>query len=764
MKSSPNTADRFAQVQRWLLAAAVALVVAQVVLPADSTAVLAGAGLPFVMFWLALAAAWAVCLLGSRGGEIRFGWVDGCVALLVLWHTLSGLIAAGVFGETGQHAPRPAWNMTWQWVSFGVAFLLLRQLLSDARARRALLVVMVGMAVTQAAYGLWQMGWEIPEWKRQFEQSPEQTLREAGIANVDDPVTRSQFSSRLKTLGPHGTFALSNSFAGMLVAWIVLSLSIIHWRGSSGRVIGVRNGILAIAVLCLGVCLIGTGSRTAILACLIGGAATFLLQPRSAISGKRKLAVAGLLAVGAAAGYAVAGERIDNAFRSLQFRFEYWQATWGMIADHPLFGCGPGNFRDYYTGYMLPQASETIADPHSWIFEIWATAGTPAVLAMVAALAIFFGKVLCTAGLESSAPPEEKKAPSDVSGKKKRRKQEAPVVVNATRGFVLLGGLFGMVVAVVVAMVLVPLLQQNTDSIFMVALTGSLILGGLFALLKNWIDEGRIVLAAVAGAVLALVVNLLAAGGISTPGVAINLWVLLAIGLCEMEQGSAARTLGRPAAAGVLAVAAFATLACHQTAYGPVLSTSAAMASGYYSSDVEQHEDAAQRDPWDARPRQMLAMDWLALSWQKDAFDPEGFAKFKIADVQQRRLDPHSWQSHKMSGDWYLFAYRTTDNVEHLAQAVSRYRRAFELFPADALLAAHLAWSLHLAGDKDEAAAMAERAMLLDEGMLHGDRKLVNRGPHWGDPDARRPIRELMKSLYPHRDTAIDAGTAAPSN
>ena len=60
-----------------------------------------------------------------------------------------------------------------------------------------------------------------------------------------------------------------------------------------------------------------------------------------------------------------------------------------MIAEHPLGGCGPGNFQDAYTAYKLPEASEEVADPHNFLLEVWATAGTPAMLALVALLASF---------------------------------------------------------------------------------------------------------------------------------------------------------------------------------------------------------------------------------------------------------------------------------------------------------------------------------------------------------------------------------------
>ena len=60
-----------------------------------------------------------------------------------------------------------------------------------------------------------------------------------------------------------------------------------------------------------------------------------------------------------------------------------------MIAAHPWLGCGPGNFQEAYTLYKLPEASEEIADPHNFLLEVWATAGTPAAVGLLAVLGCF---------------------------------------------------------------------------------------------------------------------------------------------------------------------------------------------------------------------------------------------------------------------------------------------------------------------------------------------------------------------------------------
>ena len=51
-------------------------------------------------------------------------------------------------------------------------------------------------------------------------------------------------------------------------------------------------------------------------------------------------------------------------------------------------GVGPGNFGDHYTRFKLPTASEEIADPHNGFLEVWATAGTPALVALVVTLGL----------------------------------------------------------------------------------------------------------------------------------------------------------------------------------------------------------------------------------------------------------------------------------------------------------------------------------------------------------------------------------------
>ena len=112
----------------------------------------------------------------------------------------------------------------------------------------------------------------------------------------------------------------------------------------------------------------------------------------------RRIALAAGVAVSlAVAAIVVSGgfdqQRLAGAGKSLGYRLEYWRSTLAMIGDHPWLGCGPGQFQDAYTQYKLPQASEEIRDPHNFVLEVWATAGSPAALALVVGLALFVYRV-----------------------------------------------------------------------------------------------------------------------------------------------------------------------------------------------------------------------------------------------------------------------------------------------------------------------------------------------------------------------------------
>ena len=79
---------------------------------------------------------------------------------------------------------------------------------------------------------------------------------------------------------------------------------------------------------------------------------------------------------------------VSEAPKSLSYRLQYWRGTAGILREHPILGAGPGNFRQHYLKYKLPESSEEIADPHNMLLDIWSSGG-------LIALAGFAGFVVC---------------------------------------------------------------------------------------------------------------------------------------------------------------------------------------------------------------------------------------------------------------------------------------------------------------------------------------------------------------------------------
>ena len=352
------------------------------------------------------------------------------------------------------------------------------------------------------------------------------------LAGVDPRGSMLAMENRL--LGsnePWSTFALANSLAGFLVGPLVVMLAL-GWEGlrcREGRV--GRAAALSLAVpptLVVLVCLILTKSRSAYIGLVV---ALMVLawrerrrvRPRTlalaALGGLSVLAV--LVAAGGATGQL---DRLvlTEATKSLRYRWEYWVGAWGVITEGPRTiwtGIGPGNFGDAYVHHKLPQASEEIKDPHNLVLEVWATAGAWAALALVAALALALWNLL---GSTASWGATGAGADNDIAG----ALLPAPKTPDPPRcvGWVLACAGSGWVLASLLG-------QLNPFVVF----DRWLILGFAWLLavafgLPLW--RGLSMDAAWLGAAaLAVIVNLLAAGGIGIPTVALALWTTIALGL-----------------------------------------------------------------------------------------------------------------------------------------------------------------------------------------------------------------------------------------
>lgn len=687
-------------VDRWrprILAALAALFAARPLFPSESAAS-QGDGLPVVMLWLALTVFWLMGVIGRRKFTVRFGWTDGAVAVLIGLYSLSALWAAW------EGNPRPAVNMLWEWIGFGVSFFLARQLITGRREARAMVAVMVAVAVSLAGLGLYQYFYELPATRAMYEKDPDRALRDAGLWFAPGSHEREMFEKRLESVEPLATFALTNSLAGYLAPWLVIAIGIGLGAGANERGNNRLRRWLAVAIVAapIAICLLLTKSRSAYLATLFG-----LLLAGVILPGRFRLnwrLFGAIAAVGAVLlGIAVAIGGLDRfvwseASKSLGYRLEYWQSTLHMIADHPLAGCGPGHFQHAYTAYKLPQASEEIADPHNFLLEVWATAGTPTALALLAVLGVFFGSVV----LANRREPDASSAASTAA------ETDSP-------GHVLAGGALGFLLSV-------PLgLMSSAPPGLAPVVIGLPLAVAVALLLLRWIHRGVLPPLLPAIGVLVLLVNLLAAGGIGLPGVAGSLWLLLAVGLVGTRPP---RDWTRRRGLVALAAGVGLLVACHASAHSPVTACQAALRMA--ARDPERAEtylyEAAAADPLSAEPWKQLANVALE-KWLKRP-DPETFQRFEQAAQEALAREPQAASAWLYYGDRYLEIFGKTGRPEDLQMARKMHQRAVKLYPNSAIGHAKLAATYRAAGQGTEFRQEAERALQLDAITPHLDKKL----------------------------------------
>ncbi len=722
-----------------------AVLVSTPLVPSESTAEL-GVGVNWIMVVLMLAAGWLAAVSLQGWEAVRWDAVDALAGLLVVLVAVSALVMGG-YG-----CARATINMAWQWIALGVFCLLARQCLRAAAAQRAATSVMIGLAVCLASVAYYQYFYSLPRTRAEFARNPEAMLREAGVDPAPGSPDRKLFEDRLNSTEPLGTFALANSLAGFLAPWLVVAagIGITAWAATGRTGLGhadppsavgqaselaKRAGRVALAaaaaVLVLGFCLLLTKSRSALLA--VGLGSGLLAASRWPV--RRWLTwriIAGAaLALGLLAAAVLAGAWDRLVFtetpKSLLYRFQYWQATAAMIADYPWFGCGPGNFQQYYTAYKLPEASESIADPHNLFFEVAATAGLPALLTFLVLLALvaWHGRRRHAFGAEHGGtdvqPPSGQQNPStlDVPGDLPPDASETRIQIRGLYLGALAGVAIGSWTGFVFGMSPEPVL-------FLLGLPAA---AATIAALHPWAKAGSMPSAVPAIALLVLTVNLLAAGGIGFAGVAPSWWLLLALVSSAASASPPVRRLGRIAASVLAATAGLLVLGAFLTMYSPVLRCRAkldeglALTRGQRLNEAEAaFLEATAADGYSAEPWTNLA--GLYHQAALDNRDADSLSRFELAVAQSLRRAAHSPGLYKQLGDWRLALFARWGERRHLNEALDAYAHWVRLYPNHALGHAQLAWCHHLAGNPTAAGGEATEALRLDSLNPHREKKL----------------------------------------
>ena len=694
-KTKPGVEPKGARVltkgMNLLPAAAASLLVARPLVTSDGAAG-EGDGAVFVMLWIVLAAGWLLGQLRQGKLSFRFGWTDTALMLLIVWYAVSALVAVA------EGSPRAAISPTWEWVGLGLSFVLVRQCFAAAWQARALVAAMIGLSVALAAVGLHQYYVTAPETRARYEEikdDPQAMLSEVGEWFPPGSPERKRFENRLASTEPSATFALANSLAGYLAPWLIMILAVAALPRPGATASNVRTWLLA-ALLATPVagCLLLTKSRSALVAVAIG------LGWLWAVSRLERGAMRARFLWGAVAGFvllaaiavqtgALDREVVSEAGKSLGYRLQYWRSTLSMIRDEPLMGVGPGQFQDRYPAYKLPEASEEIRDPHNFLLEVGSSAGLPSLLLLLAALVAFTWRIFVTRG--------RSKAAAESHGT-----------------LLILGGAAAGV-----------FLAQAVGALVGFAMRGDVLLLTLVVLplamllLRGWVRHGTLTASVCWIGVAVLLVNLLAAGGISEPGVAGSLWVLMALGLNLADAGRAPRSYSIHTAWLATAGAVLLAVLCYVTEYRPVLNSRGLVSRSYSPAMLrdpvgraELLAEAQSRDPQSADIARLLAAQRFAL-WQ-DNDSPQSRALLEAATAEVLRLAPSSSTTWRQAADWNLQIFRQTGEAARLQAALDQYARAVELYPTSAAQRAAYAEALLAAEQPEAAATEAAEALRLD--------------------------------------------------
>jgi hypothetical protein len=411
------------------------------------------------------------------------------------------------------------------------------------------------------------------------------------------------------------------------------------------------------------------------------------------------VAVVGTVAVGG-----LDAEVWSEAPKSLGYRVQYWRSSWDMIREMPMVGCGPGNFQHRYMAYKLPEASEEIADPHNFVIEIWATAGSPALLALFGFCGAFAVCMIRSA----------KTSVRDLEAAGAKAREPAGERVDLWAIYV--GAFVGMILSIPVGAL------SAAPTVLLVPLLGLLIGAAVLAVLQPWADHGEDSPWLWTCAAAVVLIHLLFAGGIAYPGVAGGLWLLLALALAVCACGDRPVT---PRVGVVVLVGTIALIAaCYLTGYQPTLGARLQVQRALVGTGDprDRLRDAATADRWAFEPRKYLA-ELMHQRWLEQPSEST-FQEFDRAVNETLDRAPHAATLHHLFGKAYCECFNRSHHSQHLAKGIALLETSVFLYPNSCRIRADLAEAYLLAGDQDGYERERDEALRLDGLTPHLDKKL----------------------------------------
>jgi tetratricopeptide (TPR) repeat protein len=273
------------------------------------------------------------------------------------------------------------------WLGAGATAIACTHLCRHESVRRVTLAAAVGVVAMLVVKGAQQVFIEHPETVRNFQENREAILGAHGWS-PDSPMARG-FERRLEQAEATGWFGLANVYASVAAASFValFGLAVVAWRSARSAAQDVPDGIAAVVTLGLlaagagvvmagskaGFAVSGLGIVLLVIAWLGSRERAGWLRIRRPIPGG-PLAV--LIVASVLLAVALRGA-IGEAMRepSILFRWFYVEGAARVILEHPVWGVGPGGFKDAYMLAKPAAAPESVDSPHSILFDYGAKLG-----------------------------------------------------------------------------------------------------------------------------------------------------------------------------------------------------------------------------------------------------------------------------------------------------------------------------------------------------------------------------------------------------
>ncbi len=290
--------------------------------------------------------------------------------------------------------------------------ILLVQILDSHSKIKLLLCAIAALAIVSAYQSAEQFFFSNQMTIDQYEESPQALLEPLGI----EPNTFQHFliEHRLYSRGIRGFFTTSNSAGSFLImaSFAAIALFIERFKNrksdpSKPLLLYLCGAIVAVILLNLAF----TASKGAIIGQLFALVLLFsYLRLGNRLKAYNKIILIGCLLFFIAGGCVVAWYGLTHGRlpggNSMLVRWQYWQGSAKMYADHPLTGVGPGNFAHFYPHYKPAEALESVADPHNFLLGILTQYGPLGLIGFLAMLLIPLWRIAPSSIIEKSSPAQ----------------------------------------------------------------------------------------------------------------------------------------------------------------------------------------------------------------------------------------------------------------------------------------------------------------------------------------------------------------------